>query len=201
MTNAQNDAKLASRDLISIAIFSVLFTICLFLVAAVMGILPVTMIFYGVVGSVPCGVIYMYMRAKTPKRNAILIQAVLVAMILFLMGTMWTFAAGTLIGGALAEIISASGAYRSFRKNTIGYVVFMACLWAGQIAPMIMARNAYMDYVVQTGMSAEYIDTMLTFLSVPVFVVGLAGTGVGALLGALFGRKLLKKHFEKAGIL
>ncbi len=188
MTNKQHNTNLESRDLISIAIFSVLFTICLFFIAGIMSILPVTMIFYGVVGGIPCGIIYMYMRAKTPKPGAIILQAVLTAAILFLMGTMWTFALGTLIGGMLAEMISASGRYKSFWKNTIGYIIFMACLWAGQIAPMILAKSYYMDYVTQTGMSGDYVNTMLSFLSFPMFMTALAATGLGSFLGALLGR-------------
>ncbi len=201
MSDPRSNTKLVSRDLITIAIFSVLFTLCLFVVAGVLGIFPLTMIFYGLVGGIPCGVIYMYMRAKTPKRGAIILQALLVAIILFGLGTMWTFALGTVIGGLLAEAISTSGAYQSLKKNTAGYIVFMVCLWSGQIAPMLLMRDYYLAYSLQTGMSAEYIDTMLGFLSAPVFMAALIGTGIGAWLGALLGQKLLKKHFERAGML
>lgn len=201
MSKTKNHSKLVSRDLISIAIFSVLFTLCLFVIAGVMSLLPVTMIFYGVLGAIPCGIIYMYMRARTPKRGSIIIQAILFGIIVFIMGTMWTFSAGAVIGGILAELISASGAYKSFKKNTAGYVVFMIFLWSGQIAPMILAKDYYRAFSTQTGMTEEYITTMLGFLSTPVFIAALIATGISALLGSLLGRKVLKKHFEKAGIL
>lgn len=192
--------KLTSRDLITTAIFSVLFIVVLFIAASIMGMLPITMIFYGALSGIPCGIIYMYMRAKAPKRGTIMIQAILVAAICFLMGTFWTFAAGTVIGGILAELISSRGGYVRFWKNTIGYVVFMSCIWVGQMLPIAMAKDIYLKFALESGMSAQYMETMMNYLNLPVFLLGLCVTAVFALLGALLGRKLLNKHFVKAGI-
>ena len=41
---------------------------------------------------------------------------------------------------------------------------------------------------------------MMAFLTGPVFVAGLVVAAAGAALGALLGKKMMKKHFMRAGI-
>ncbi|AMP19814.1 hypothetical protein AZF37_00255 [endosymbiont 'TC1' of Trimyema compressum] len=56
--------ELKSKDLIVVAIFSLLYSICLFIIAGIAGMIPIGFIMFGLVGFIPCGIIYMYLRAK-----------------------------------------------------------------------------------------------------------------------------------------
>lgn len=194
------DTSLSSKDLISIAIFSTLFTACFFIIAAMLGIMPAGFTVSVGIAAVPCGIIHMYLRAKTPKRGAVLLQAVLVAMIVFLLGSIWTMPVGILLGGLVAEWISFTGGYKSFWRNTAGYIVLIMGFTAGTVGPIALAKNYYAGFAQKAGITPDYIAAILAFLTGPMFFAVLAMTGICALLGALLGRKMLKKHFVKAGI-
>lgn len=192
--------NLASKDYINLSIFTLLYAICLFLVAGIIGMIPAGFVFHAAVASIPCGIIYMYMRAKTPKRGAVIVQSILFAIIYFAMGNPISVLIAILLGGFLAEIISASGKYISFWKNTIGFVAVTTITWLGFMFNMIFQKQYYMEYATGRGSSAAYVENLLNLANGPMFYIALIITIVCALIGALMGRKLLKKHFQKAGM-
>jgi energy-coupling factor transport system substrate-specific component len=65
---------------------------------------------------------------------------------------------------------------------------------------VLLARDYYYDFCVTGGMTVEWTNTFLNFMSWPVVL----GTGVlaivGAVIGMLLGKAVLKKHFVKAGM-
>ena len=50
------------------------------------------------------------------------------------------------------------------------------------------------------GMGVEYVEGLQSMISAGSFIGMLAVAFVGGLIGTLVGRLMLKKHFEKAGI-
>lgn len=197
-TQNANSARLVSRDLISIAIFTVIFQVILFVVAAVFGMIVSLYPFAVAIDGVICGIVYMYLRAKTPKHWAILLQAVVNALLLFLFGTMWTMPAGILAGGLIAEFVSRPKENRSFLFTTIGYCVYMLGFAIGSYAPIVFAKKWYTEYITGSGMPADYAGEVFVLLSGPFFYGALALTAAGSIAGAFLGRAMLKKHFEKA---
>ncbi|MDR1900889.1 MAG: MptD family putative ECF transporter S component [Treponema sp.] len=193
-------AKLVSKDFITIAIFSVIFFAVLFIVMAVCGMVIPLYPFGRVIDGIICGIVYMYLRAKAPKRWAILLQSAVCTLLFFLLGAMWTMPAGILAGGIIAEFVSRPKANRSFLFNTIGYCFFMLGYAIGACAPVVFAREWYTAYISNSGMSADYADQIFALIGGPVFFGVLALAIVGAIVGAFLGRVMLKKHFEKAGI-
>lgn len=200
MNNSVKKKSLASKDLINISIFTLLYAICLFLVAGIIGMMPAGFVFHAAAASIPCGIIYMYMRAKTPKRGAVTLQSILFAIIYFAMGNPISVLAAILLGGILAEIISATGKYISFWRNTIGFAIVTVITWLGFMFNMIFQKQYYMEYATGRGSSAAYVENLLNLVNGPMFYVALIVTIICAFSGALIGRKLLKKHFEKAGM-
>ena len=71
------------KDVIFIAIFSVLFFAVMLVAVAVLGSTPVTFFFTHGVSAVPCGIIYMYVRAKVQRKGSVLLMCTLVALIAF----------------------------------------------------------------------------------------------------------------------
>jgi energy-coupling factor transport system substrate-specific component len=149
---------------------------------------------------IPCGVVWAYLRVKVPKRFAILIQSVIFALIAFLMGSGWFVSAGIFVGGVLAELLAGAGGYRSFGWNVAGYAVFAICLNLGIFAIILLARDYYYDFCVESGMAAEYMNALLDFVNVPLLALTSALSAAGAAIGMLLGRVFLKKHFVKAGV-
>ena len=61
-------------------------------------------------------------------------------------------------------------------------------------------RDAYVQYLVEKGTEQTYMDTMVSTAQnwmLPVMIIGVL---ICAAISGLVGQKLLKKHFEKAGV-
>jgi energy-coupling factor transport system substrate-specific component len=148
----------------------------------------------------PVGIIWAYLRVKVPKRFAILIQAVLLSILVFFLGSGWFASVGLLVGGLLAELLSGVGKYRSFKWNAMGYAVFSVSNNLGVFAIILLARDYYFDFSIQSGMDAAYMNKLIGLVSGPVLLLSCALTAVGAAIGMSLGKMFLKKHFERAGI-
>ncbi|MBS4534960.1 MptD family putative ECF transporter S component [Clostridium sp. D2Q-14] len=192
--------NLSSKDLINISIFTLLFAICMFLVAGIAGMIPAGFVFHGAIAAIPCGIIYMYIRAKTPKKGSIIVQSILFAIIYFVMGNPISIPISILLGGVLAEIISSTGKYISFWRNTIGFALVTVITWLGFMFNMMFQKQYYMEYATGRGSSAAYVEKLLNLANGPMFYAAIVVTVICAFLGAILGRKLLKKHFMKAGM-
>jgi energy-coupling factor transport system substrate-specific component len=195
-----NTDKLKAKDLITTAVFTVVTILIFFVGSMTFGMVPVLYPFLVGVIAIPGGIVWTYMRVKVPKRFAIIIQCVVMTLVFWLMGIGPFLALGILVGGILAEAISGTGRYRSFALNTAGYAVMMFCVHVGAFVVVLLARDYYYDFCVTGGMTVEWTNTFLNFMSWPVVL----GTGVlaiiGAVIGMLLGKAVLKKHFVKAGM-
>lgn len=185
------------KDVTFISVFSVLFFIAFLAIACVTGLTPFTFPFTQALGSIPCGIIYMYMRAKQPKRGSILFMGMLVAVIAFVLGIGWCAAVGILVGSIFSEVISARGNYRNQTINIVGYVLYITGFWIGQFSFMLFAGASYKAEQIRHGTSAQYIDTMLRFLNSPLIAIPFIATIVGAIVGGIIGLQIFKKHFAK----
>ena len=70
----------------------------------------------------------------------------------------------------------------------------------GPILPLWFMKSAYIANLTARGKDAAYIDTLFAPINSGSFVVSMLAILVCALVGGFFGQKMLKKHFEKAGI-
>jgi energy-coupling factor transport system substrate-specific component len=194
---------LKAKDLITTAVFTVVFTLVVLVCSLTFGMIAVGYPFLvGVIGIIGIigGTIWMYMRVKVPKRFTILIQTVVMTLILYLFGTGWSLSLGFLVGGVLAEVITGIGKYKSFKWTTIGFAAFCFCVHIGAFLICLLARDWYYDFCVRGGMSAEWTNAFLDFMSWPVMLGTSVFAIIGAIIGMFLGKLALKKHFQKAGI-
>jgi energy-coupling factor transport system substrate-specific component len=195
-----NTNRLKAKDLITIAIFSVVFIVVYMVCAIPTGLFVPLYPFCVGIAMIPCGIVWAYLRIKVQKPLAILIQGVLFAVMVFIMGSGWFVSVGILVGAILAEVFAWAGKYKSFKGNVAGYAAFAICLNLGIFAIILFARDYYYDFCIESGMTAEYMEALLSFVSGPLLLLTCALSLVGAVIGMLLGRVFLKKHFVKAGI-
>ena len=84
-------------------------------------------------------------------------------------------------------------------RNLLSYMIFVlspvfsyGMLW--------FDRDAYVQYLVEKGTEQTYMDTMVSTAQnwmLPAMIIGVL---ICAAISGLVGQKLLKKHFEKAGV-
>ncbi|MDR1068488.1 MAG: MptD family putative ECF transporter S component [Clostridiales Family XIII bacterium] len=195
-----NPNKLKAKDLITLAIFSVVF-IAVYMVCAIpTGLIVQLYPFCAGIAMIPCGIVWAYLRTKAPKPLAILIQGVLFAVIVFIMGSGWFVSVGVFAGGVLAEIIAGIGGYKSFKLTVISYAVFGLCFDLGGFLIILLAGDYYYENSIKLGADTTYMDTLMNFMGGPVLAIACVLTVIGAIIGMLLGRAFLKKHFERAGI-
>jgi energy-coupling factor transport system substrate-specific component len=195
-----NANKLRAKDLITIAIFGVVFVVVYMACGLPTGLLVPLYPFCVGIAMIPCGIVWAYLRTKAPKPFAILIQGIIFTVIVFVMGSGWFVAAGILAGAILAEFLARAGGYKSFKWNAAGYAAFAVCFNLGMFAIILIAGDYYRDFCVESGMAEEYMDALVNFVSGPLLLLTSALSAVGAVIGMLLGRVFLKKHFERAGI-
>ena len=188
--------KLTTKDFIIAGAFAALYVVLLFVVVSATGFIPIVYICAPFTLSVVLGPVYMLYAAKIPKRWSIMILAALVGLVTS-MGGMWLSILWALLLGLAADCIVNTGK-RSRKKYILSFMVF-ACTNMGPFWALVFAKQHFLDVCANySGQDyANAIDRLTPWWIIFVFL-GMAI--VGGFIGGLAGSRLLKKHFEKAGV-
>ena len=186
--------KLKVKDLVNIGIFSALYMAIAMVVMIPVGIAPILWLLWPGIAGLFGGVFFTLLLTKVPKMGASLLLA-LISGILFTWVIIVTFA----IAGLLAEVMRKVLGYKSFKGIALAGG-FCAIGFIGSPLPMWLFQESYMKSIEEMGMGAEYVEGLQSMISAGSFIGMLAVAFIGGLLGTLIGHKMLKKHFEKAGI-
>lgn len=147
------------------------------------------------VGGIPMMLFY----TKVERFGKITIMSVLVAIIMFATGMGYLGAPLILISGVVADLIAASGKYKSVRKSVVSYAVF--CLWiCANYFPVVITADSYRNDLVEAGYSAEYCNILFAVVNYKTIAILVAVCFIFGCIGALIGKAAVKKHFAKAGI-
>ena len=119
--------------------------------------------------------------------------------IMFVMGMGYLGAPLIIASGVIADLIAKSGRYKSFKKTVVSYGVF--CLWiCANYFPVVVTADSYREGLLESGYSAEYCDNLFRAINSKTIIVLLILCFVFGCLGAFIGKAVVRKHFEKAGI-
>ena len=192
--------KLQTRDFISVGIFSLIYAAVAFVVGGLAQMTPITFPFMPMVVALFTGTVFMLYVAKIPKRGAIIILGVIAGILLLITGMFWMMSAFFIVLGIIADFICASGQFKSFKKNMAAYCLF-ALSPMGAYVPMAVMPAQFAEFMNKKGDISSFagvIDAIgAQWWVIPLMLLG---TVLCALAGGYIGKKLLKKHFEKAGI-
>jgi energy-coupling factor transport system substrate-specific component len=188
--------KLATKDFIIAGAFSALYVALLVVVVSATGFVAIVYICAPFILSVVLGPVYMLYAAKIPKRWSVMILAVMTGLVTS-MGGMWFGIFWALSLGFVADFIANSGE-RSRKKYILSFMVF-ACTNMGPFWAILLAKQRFLDVCAKyNGQDyANIFDRLTPWWIIFAFI---AMAVVGGLVGGLLGSRILKKHFEKAGI-
>ncbi len=189
--------KLNAKDLINVGIYTAIY-IVIFFVVGMLNAIPVLYPFLYVLIPLISGIPFMLFLTKTEKFGMVTIMSIICGLFWFLMGYTWTAIVGYVVFGIIADLVLRAGQYKSFKVDVIGYWLF-SCGMIGCQAPMWIMADTYMEGVRQS-MGDQYASELAHYMPSWMAFAAIAIVFVGAFLGALLGRKMLKKHFERAGI-
>ncbi|MCR5785646.1 MAG: MptD family putative ECF transporter S component [Eubacterium sp.] len=191
-----NSNRLNARDLINVGIYA---AICVVASCAVgmLGIIPVMMLLLVVFLPLITGIPYMMFLTKVNKFGMILLMNIILGLVMWITGmSYYSLIVGT-ISGLIAEFVYRKGNYKSKNLGILAYAFANIYIWANYFGIFYNAE-AYFSTRQQYGQ--EYIDAVTALLPAWMCPVLLITDFVFSLIGGWFGTKVLKKHFEKAGI-
>lgn len=192
-------SRLETRDFISVGIFSLIYAASAFVIGGIVQMTPITFPLMPPVVALFNGTIFMLYVAKIPKRWALTILGIIGGILLFITGMFWMMSLFFVVFGFLADIICASAQFKSFRRNLMAYCV-MALSPMGAYIPMAVMPSQFDEFLKNKGDFAAFSDVIHSIAAncwaIPLMILA---TILCAVIGGFIGRKLLRKHFEKAG--
>ena len=199
-TNSITPNKLTVPDLISVGVFTALYFVLVTVATFTCALLPgVGNIVLPALAALISGSVYMLLAAKLQKFGGITIMGLVMGLFFFVSGHFVLSFAANIVCGLLADLIAARDKFRSKKLLLVSYVVFSYGL-TGPILPLWFMKDAYIANLTARGKDAAYIDTLFAPINNGSFVAAMAAILICAVLGGLFGQRMMKKHFEKAGI-
>lgn len=190
-------SKIDVKDLINIGLFTAVYFIFI-APPGILGIIPIFMLLLpamiGLVGGIPV----MLLITKTQKFGALTICGVVVSLLLAIMGHPWMALILSVPVIVIADMVMAMGQYKSWKLNSIGYIIFS--FWPiGNLLPFYFMRNSYLAFI-QDKYGTDYEATVEGLFSIGMIPIILITTIIGAWIGAYIAKGILKKHFKRAGI-
>lgn len=190
--------KLQAKDLINLGLFTILYFVIGCCVAILIGFIPIFLPVLGALWVLITGIPFMLFLTKVKKFGMITLMAVLSGLLMGLTGMgFWGILTG-IVSGLLADLILKSGEYKSASKGLLGYAVFSLWMIGTYIPMYFMVEESRASFAASFG--DEYADQVMAVMPMWSIVLVIASIFVFAILGGLIGKKLLKKHFVKAGI-
>ncbi len=183
------------RDYITTAIMFVLLFLVFSVVGTPIGMTVVGNLFVFAVCAVLWGTIYLLLYSKVNKKGVVLLFSLILAVLMLM--NFWAMSVIIAIGGIVAEIVWRKLDRRKFSTMLICFTIQIVFWYLAMTLPLIFLKDLYLAAV---PAYAELYSAVAKLVVGPMFFVGLAATIVGCIIGAYLGKLLLKKHFQKAGI-
>ena len=136
---------------------------------------------------------------KVRKRWSITILGIIMGLLFFVTGMHWSMALGNIAMGIIADLIAGLGGYTNKKINALPYMVLMLANTYTYLIFFIDPAG-WTQAMLKKGTDVSYIETMNASAAgwMPAVIIG--GTLLTAAFSAWVGGKMLKKQFEKAGV-
>ncbi|MFY1634994.1 MptD family putative ECF transporter S component [Solwaraspora sp. WMMB335] len=188
-----------ARDLLNVAIFTVIYFVIVFAIAMLGIINPLVMLLTLPLSVIVAGIPYLLFLTRVKHAGMVTLFGVVVGVLYLMTGHPWISTLVTVVAALLAEAIVRAGKYRSRWAAILAYTVFS--LWyVGPWIPLLINRAEYLNSPGMQAMGPEYVAEFDRIVSVTALGIYTASTVVCGLFGGLLGAFLLKKHFTRAGL-
>ncbi len=192
----KNKGKLTVRDYITLGMMMILVYVIYTIIGLPLATTIIGNIFLHAVCSLLWGTVFMLMYVRVNKKWGPLIFGILIGIMQIF--NLWITAVAIVIGAIVAEIIWQRWNKESFKTMTVCFSVQITSWYLGMFIPLIIIAD------IESIAAENYLElfTKVKELVVgPLFFVGLFSVITCTVIGAFIGKRLLKKHFEKAGLI
>lgn len=188
--------KLGMKDIIVTSVLGVVCIAIRMLFMILGGIFPAAWFASHMLDAIFIGPVFMLVVAKT-RRNGPVLLISLVTGIVFISSSV-SVIISELIAGLLAEIVLRQGRFKSPWSLILSYIIF-SFGFIGDFYQLWFHKEEFLKYS-EAYMNADYLDALSRWVSTQTIFAIIASIVLGAIVGGVFGLKLMKKHFVKAGI-
>lgn len=161
---------------------------------------PLIVAGYAVLIPIVTGIPMMLYYARIEKFGMLTITSIIVAILLFIFGMGLTGAPICIAAGLIADLIAKSGNYKSKKKTILSYAVFSLWVTASYL-PLVITADSYKASLLEGGYDESFVSTLFTLVTPKTYPIIIVICFVCGIIGALIGKAVAKKNFEKAGII
>lgn len=189
------------KDLIAVGVYTALYFVMVAIAAMpVVLLLPgYSYVFIPVSAALLTGTIFMLMVAKVPRFGAITIMGSIMGIFFFIMGRFPGALVICVLIALLSDLLAYFFKYKSKKGLLASFIVFSYST-IGPVIPLFLFPNLYVSELAEVGKDATYIQNIFSSISQNTFYLLIVGIFVAAIIGGLFGQRMMNKHFKKAGI-
>ena len=181
--------KLKIKDIITVVLLS-LINVVIFFASSVLYATPITIILMPVFFALLEGVVYFIIGTKVKKPGAILIYSIVRA----IMGGYLPYIILFILSGVIAELLLWKIGYGNGKALTVSYIINQVfAAFGSTVIPYAIAAKAMADQAVSDGRQDNILkasEILQSWWSVAL----VAGVIVAAFIGAMIGRRIVKKH-------
>lgn len=189
--------KLQTKDLIYAGAFGAIYLVLMLIIIMGSGIIPILYLAGPLTVGLVTGTVYELLVLKIRKPGAALILGVLFALIAC-SSYVWS-AVLAIVYALLAEVVIYLGRYQSRRMYLASFVVFNLVMSAPYLM-LLTARDRFLELTAQYQGQA-HADTLAALTPSWIYLVTIALAILGGLGGAFIANRVIRKHFDKAGVI
>lgn len=194
--------KFATKDFIVIGVLSAVFFVVYMIISMLTAMInPIAHVFSPAVGGVTCGIIYLLMISKSPKKGVFTISSIVVMLLFQLLRNGYLpWVISVIVSAIVADLICIPSGYKNFKAIAASYGTIMVGQAFGNVMPVVFFAEKFKKDFLSRGVDPLFMDTMINFIKGPIAIVIMIVSFLAGIIGMLIAKKLLNKHFKKAGI-
>ena len=193
MSEKTKPQGLKIKDIITVVLLS-LINVVIFMVSSLLYLTPITVLAMPVLYGLVEGIVFFTIGTRVKARGALLLYCVVRGV----MGFYLPYIICYLVAGIAAELIMAKTGYANVKGLTVSYIIaeVLGAL-GGTFYPYVIAADSFFanaDEMLKTGELNEDVLEAPKMISSWGSLVLLAAILLSSFIGALIGRKVVKKH-------
>ena len=197
-TTFRQGAMTSPRNLINAGVFSALYFFALFATGMLGFLHPLMMFASWILGLAVCAVICMLYVSRTRAFGAYTILGLVIGILMLVTGHAWVTPLVSTGLGLLADAITRSGGYTRTSTNALGFAVFSEWIVA-PLLPVVWSTEEYLADMSQS-MGQDFAQDFGALVTLPFLLVWAAAIVIIAYGCALLGMRVLRRHFQRAGV-
>lgn len=193
--NTTLNKKLKVKDIVTVVLLA-LINVVLFFASSLLYATPITIMLMPVFFSLLEGIVFFIIGTKVRKPGAMMVYAIVRGSL----GGYLPYVLLYFLSGIISELILHRSGYGSGKGLTISYIICQLCAALGStIYPYVIAAKSMADMAVNDGRQGN-IDAASRMLLSGGWIALLAGVVITAFIGAMIGKRVVKKHLEAVGL-